>query len=124
MSEKITGYLLLAIGVVVILCSAVSVYSVFTGKTEPITLFRFPALTIQPGTQGAGQQALPIAIPSMELIPSSMVNQIANLAAYTFLMSFLSGIGYKIASLGIQLLRPIKINPQQPERQRPKTTSL
>lgn len=121
MSEKLVGYLLLAIGIVVILYSAISVYSVFTGQAEPFALFHFPALTIHPAaSSGFEKTALPIAIPSMELIPASMVNQIANLAAYTMLMSFVSTIGYKIASLGIQLLRPIKLNPQ-PSDAHPKT---
>ncbi len=99
MSEKIIGYSLLAVGVLVIIFTAGSVFVVFTGKILPIQLFNLPAITLSlaPGTK------------PVELMTADAINQTSNLAAHLFLMGFLAGAGQKLASLGVQLVRPIVI---------------
>ncbi|MBU0569957.1 hypothetical protein KKB40_04215, partial [Patescibacteria group bacterium] len=46
---------------------------------------------------------------SSELVKPELINQPLNLSAHLFLMSFLVNAGFKIASLGNQLLRPIRV---------------
>ena len=99
MSEKITGYLLLLGGIIIIFFSAYNIYQVFTKQTQPIQLFAGEGIKVEiPGSK----------TPS-ELIPADQLNDISNLTAHYFLMSFLVSIGFKISSLGVQLLRPIEV---------------
>ena len=104
MSEKITGYLLLSLGLAAMLLSAFSIYSVFTKKARPIDLFTSPGIIFQ----------------NTELIPASSLNDISNLSAHYFLMSFLLSVGFKVSSLGIQLLRPVEIKLNSKESQPPR----
>ena len=99
MSEKITGYLLLATGLLVMLYSASSIYLVFTKKAPPIQLFSGDGIKVE----------IPGSKTSSELIPADQLNEISNLSAHYLLMSFLLGVGFKVGTLGIQLLRPIEV---------------
>jgi len=99
MSEKITGYVLLVAGVLVILFSGLQVYTAFSRKKIPLKIFDFQGVTIQ-----ANKQA---GIPEMEIVPKATLNEIANLFAYLALMGFLASAGYKLAHLGVGLLRPL-----------------
>lgn len=106
MSERIIGYAFLIIGVVIILLSAFNVYFVFTGQAQPIHVFNFPAVSLDLGQTlglptGAGKPA--------ELISGEMLNQTSNVFAHLFLMGFLATTGQKLASLGVQLVKPINI---------------
>jgi len=115
MSEKVVGYILLAVGILIILVSAVSVVSVFTGQAKPVQLFNFPGISLD--TSGALKSALPeelrgsVKIPETktEVISSEMINFPSNLFAHLFLMGFVAGVGQKLASLGVQLVRPIVV---------------
>lgn len=105
MTEKITGYSLLAIGLLLIVVAAFSVFIVFTGGAKPVQLFAMQGIAINLGPQ----------LPSNEILPAAMLNDTSNLFAHLVLMGFLASIGQKFASLGIQLLRPIvvKLNEQK-----------
>jgi hypothetical protein len=100
MTEKITGYCLLAFGVFLILGSALSVYRVFTNQTKPLAVFNFEPISLDLGQP---------QIPKTQIVPAAMLNDTANLAAHLFLMGFIASVGQKLASLGVQLLRPIEI---------------
>jgi hypothetical protein len=102
MSEKISGYLLLVGGLALIVFAGLSVYQVFTGTTPPVQLFHLSAITYNPSTAQ-------LQLPPMEIMPAAAVNQYSNITAHIILMSFLAGIGFKIASLGTYLLRPISV---------------
>ena len=103
MTEKIVGYTLLGIGILGIIFTAGSVFMVFTGKILPIQLFNLPAITfsLAPGTK------------PVELMTADAINQTSNIAAHLFLMGFLAGAGQKLASLGVQLVRPIVIKAKE-----------
>lgn len=102
MSEKITGYLLLLGGLVIILLGSVNIYQVFTKQAKPIQLISGEGIKVEiPGSK----------TPS-ELIPADQLNEISNLTAHYLLMSFLVSIGFKVSSLGVQLLRPIEVKLQ------------
>lgn len=107
MSEKIVGYLLLTIGVFVILFSALGVYTAFIKKSVPLKFFDLPGVTIQANKQ--------MGIPEMEIVPKGSVNETANLVAYLALMGFLVGAGYKLAMVGVGLLRPVVIKQRDPQ---------
>lgn len=99
MSEKITGYLLLFLGLLVIGVSSFNLYQVFTKKLSPVQFFTGPGISVSvPGT--TTQQ---------EVIPAQTLNDASNLTLHYLLVTFLVSVGFKVSSLGIQLLRPIEV---------------
>lgn len=119
MSEKITGYTLLGVGLLVIFLSVFSVYQVFTKKASAIQLFSFPGVSIDLGKVIASQMPtndpMPAAPLMQEVIPANVLNESANIAAHLFLMGFIGSAGYKVASLGVQMLRPIHVTVKEPK---------
>lgn len=109
MSEKISGYTLLISGIAIILFCAFNVVFVFTGRAQPIQLFNFPAMSLDLGSS----LGLPTATKPTEMISAAMLNQTSNIAAHLFLMGFLASIGEKLASLGVQLVRPIVVKSKE-----------
>ena len=114
MSEKIAGYILLTIGIIIMLLSAFSVYQVFTKQSEPIKLFNYSGISIDTNQMLSGM--LPKELQNTgpksktELISGAMLNETANITAHFFLMSFFISFGYKIASLGVSLVRQVVVN--------------
>ncbi len=116
MTEKIIGYLLLVVGVVIILFSGLSVYKVFNREWQPVQPFQFTGISIDlssmltaslPPEVAARNRQQPTA--KTELISGEMLNSSANIAAHLLLMGFIASIGYKLASLGVMFLRPVNV---------------
>ena len=106
--EKILGYTLLIIGLLIIAYSAINVINVFQGKTEPINLFSFDSISIDLG----GLTDLPNTKDTnlkQELVQADLLNKPINIATHLFLMSFIVTIGFKVAQLGTMLVRPVKV---------------
>ena len=107
-SEKIIGYILLVLGIILIIYPGFSVYAVFTGSAEPFELFKFAGISINPAQfisdipQGANLQ-------SAELVSSELINNPINIIAHVIFMGFLASIGFRLASLGTMLVRPIVV---------------
>ena len=114
MSEKIIGYLLLLVGIVIIALAAINVYLVFTKKAQPVPLFTFAAISIDMSKLLAGNlpPEMRDKVPAIQqqIISSDMVNQPMNLFAHTVLMGFLVTVGLKLAQIGTMLLRPIIVH--------------
>ncbi|HRN70405.1 MAG TPA: hypothetical protein PLS49_04410 [Candidatus Woesebacteria bacterium] len=119
MTEKITGYSLLATGIIIMLFATIQIILVFTGKAKPIELFQYekPQQTLSSEldlnsllTQlQAGQTNNAGSLPSLPFLDSETINRSLNLIVYYLIMQFLLGLGYKFASLGTQLIRPINV---------------
>lgn len=118
MNEKTIGYSLIIVGIVTILFSATSVYLVFTKKSEPVKLFNFKGIGLDVG--GFFADSLPPEAsqmlsqnrgksPSTEIISADLINDTSNIFAHLFLMGFVASVGYKLASLGVMLVRPIVV---------------
>jgi hypothetical protein len=116
-SDRAVGYVLFALGILLIIYSAFNVYQVFTRGFEPVSLFDFQSIGIDASSligsdlppeqrellkQSGGSS-------NLEIIPAQMINQTSNVFAHIILMGFLASVGYKIASLGIMMLRPIVV---------------
>ncbi|TSC85239.1 MAG: Uncharacterized protein G01um101416_1018 [Microgenomates group bacterium Gr01-1014_16] len=99
MTEKITGYLLLTIGLLTICLSAFNIYQVFTKQIEPTKLFSGEGIKVE----------IPGSTTPSELVSADYLNYTSNLTVHYLLMSFLVSVGFKISSLGVQLLRPIEV---------------
>jgi hypothetical protein len=121
MSEKITGYSLLFLGIGIMFFCVINIFMVFTNKMEPFSYFNIASSSgegnplnisnLMKQIQGGNQDALntSIALPKTDLIPSESLNQMLNLSTQFFLMTFILGFGYKLANLGVQLVRPINV---------------
>lgn len=128
MSEKVLGYILLTIGIVIIIYSGISVYSVFTGSSRPFELFRFAGISLDP-TQFLSMQLSPqeeaivkesgVEMQKSELISGEMLNQPTNIIAHVVLMGFVAMIGFRLASLGVMLVRPIVVKLKTAEEKTP-----
>lgn len=106
MSEKVTGYILLGLGIAIMAVSAWQVYQVFTGAQLPLSI-----------TQSSGVMVnISPELPPTELISGKEIDQLTNLTLHYLLMTFLVSLGFKISTLGTQLLRTIevKVSAKQP----------
>ncbi|MDP3941893.1 MAG: hypothetical protein Q8Q49_06320 [bacterium] len=115
MNEKVVGYVLLLSGIIVMFGALIEVLLVFTGKTDPLPVIAIqaPKLSLDAFIPKLPSNALSGSLPSsnqsLELIPTKEFNKIINMSVTLFLMGFLLSFGYKIASLGVMMLRPISI---------------
>lgn len=116
---------MLTVGIFLMVGALIQVLLVFTGKTPPLEVFNFPAPTIPLGSlmpQLPGN--LPISLPtgksaSFELIPAKQFNLTLNMSINFFLMGFVMNFGFKIASLGVMLLRPVVVKSQIKNEKQP-----
>lgn len=118
MSEKIVGYVLLVFGVIIILFSGWNVYGVFTKRIQPVQLFGFKGIGIDMGqiiSNALPKDLAPLTGTNLqpaqktEIIPAEMLNGLLDIMAQIILMGFIGGAGYKLASLGVMLLRPVEV---------------
>ena len=115
MSERMTGYILLVFGIIIILFSGLNVYLVFTGKIKPVAVFGLSGIQLDLGkliSNSLPTGALPPGTTlsqKEEIIPSQLINDPLNLTAHLFFMGFMGSVGYKLGSLGVMLLRPVVV---------------
>lgn len=112
MTEKWVGYSLLGVGLLIIVLAAFSVYQVFFGGAKPVQIFDFPAIGLSVSdlvSQPIPGVATGPNAPKAELIPASVLNDTSNVIAHLLLMGFMVSVGSKIASLGVNLVRPIVV---------------
>lgn len=113
MSERITGYILLASGLLIILFATFSIIFVFTKRTQPVQLFTYKGISID--SSKLAPQTPGVSVPSepLEIISGDMINGSANIFAHVAFMGFILTAGYNIALLGVNLLRPIVVKTSQ-----------
>lgn len=121
MSEKVTGYLLLVIGLSIMIVSVINIFMVFTNRTKPFSVFSISSSSslnindiisqFQKNNLSASPSATnqTITPPKLDILPPEILNQTLNLSTHFFLMSFILGFGYKLANLGVQLIRTINV---------------
>lgn len=123
MSEKIIGYTLLFLGILVILLCGFNIYSIFTKQSTPFNFITLSSIEIDfAQLVGSGEDLPPeqrqaferqkASMPKQEIIAGSALSQMVNLGAQIFIMSFLASIGGRLASIGINLLKSPQIKPQ------------
>lgn len=117
MSERVTGYVLLVAGLLIMAFATISVFNLLNKDRQAYTSTSTSTSTST--AQGTGISNLTdltnLAQQGGTASPLSALNLIPNLggilgsAVTYFLMMFLLNVGYKIASMGITLLRPIEV---------------
>ena len=115
MQERIVGYLLLVIGLIVIAFSSFSIYQVFTRSSQPIQLFDLKALNIDASSL-LGNDTVKLNRNEnlkLEIISKEDLDKTFNVIAHVILMTFFVNVGARVASLGISLIHPIKVVSKQ-----------
>ncbi|MCL4429306.1 MAG: hypothetical protein M1167_01005 [Chloroflexi bacterium] len=103
-SEKIIGYALLTLGLILLLFSIFEMVNVYTGGAAPPKLFNFSDISLPTGQDGS----------SVSLIQGAQVSQLPNLFFWFVLMGFVLLAGGKIASLGVSMIKDIKVEIKEP----------
>jgi len=107
-TNKIIGYVLLLVGVLLIVGPLWQTYGIFTGKTLPAQIFMRPvSLKVNTNVSaldipGQVQNAL------IKVLPIDLINNTLNLASWLLLMWILIYGGGKIAEIGVKLLNANK----------------
>ena len=97
--EKIIGYILLTLGIVLLLFSIFEMITVYTGNASPPNLFNLSDISIPLGQNGT----------NVSLIQGAQLSQLPNLFFWFILMGFVLLAGGKIASLGVSMIKEIKV---------------
>ena len=107
-TNKIIGYVLLLIGVLLIALPIWQTYNIFTGKSVPAQVFMRPvSLKVNPDVgaldiPGQVQNAL------IKVLPVDLIDNTLNLASWLLLVWILIYGGGKIAEIGVKLLNGSK----------------
>jgi hypothetical protein len=112
MSEKIVGYILLGIGILVMCLSVGYVWMVFTNKMPPVTIIQAKSIELdftQALSNISSGQQLGSSAGGMELFSGNDLSKTINLSITFFFMTFVMLFGFRIASLGVMLMRPIVV---------------
>lgn len=100
---KATGYALLLAGLILIIWSVFSMYSVYTGAAQPPSVIQMNSVTISLPTGG---NTPPI---QTELISWTDSSKLVNMGLWFALMTFVASAGGRIGGLGVNLIREIKV---------------
>lgn len=113
MNEKVTGNILLFVGIIIMFFAVIEVFMVFTGKQKPISALTVSSADLSSFSIENFIPGLPTALsgnkPTTSILPTKVINDSINLTMFFFLMSFLLGFGFKLSTLGIQLIRPVYV---------------
>lgn len=127
-NEKIIGYFLLIIGLIIIVSSTFYAVFILTGKTKPAKVFnvKAPEIPIPSASQtldlsslensGIPSQILDSLKPAkqtqptaIKIIPDEVFSDLINMFVAYILVMILASTGSKFASIGIQLIKEIKV---------------
>lgn len=93
------------VGVGLIVFSLILAWQVFSGHLPPPQIFHLSAISLDLGqSMGIPTQA------KSEIISADLVNKPLDLTAFLFFMGFVASGGAKVATIGTQLVRTIKVD--------------
>jgi len=114
MITKITGFVLLALGLAIILGSLYYSYNIFTGATEVPQIFKLSKSTVAPSSleqssdlQNQLEQSLGNAIGEQikGILPQDSLPTLLNLLTWSMFVGLAILAGSQIANLGIKLIK-------------------
>lgn len=105
-TEKIIGYSLLAAGLILITSAIIMTANVFTGKSLPPQISKIEYINLSTPVNITGNAKTS----NIQFRIDRQINKIFDTVIWYLFMIFVVLSGSKIAGLGIQFLREIKIN--------------
>jgi hypothetical protein len=126
-SEKVIGYFLLLMGILIIVFATFFALRVFSGKSEPYKVFEVQAPSIKipspsvdfdipegvdlPPGFSLNQQAASES--EVKILPDEVFNSLLNIGVFYLAMMFLASSGAKLADMGIKMVKDIKVHIKQ-----------
>lgn len=114
MANKILGYFLLVVGLVLIVFTGWQSYSIFTAKVSAPLVFMTPVSSNSP-TKSAGSLDLSAQIQNQlqnaldqqfgQILPADSITKILNLASWSILAWILIMAGGAVAGIGVKLIK-------------------
>lgn len=122
-SEKIIGWVLLGVGLLIIVVSTLSAYRVLTGAVNPPKVLDVPApVIVLPQAQPSVNLPEGIQLPEevslnqqqaepaeVKLLPDDVFSRLLNTSLFYLAMMFVATSGLKFADIGIKLVKDIKV---------------
>jgi hypothetical protein len=119
MDTKTTGYIFLMVGLIIMTFSLILVILAFTNVIKPSYFKTSSVIPENKSTQSLGNDfsalsgnpeiSLQNLMPSLNILPPGMLDNLLNLSTHFFLMTFVGGFGYKLSMIGVNLIRPIVV---------------
>jgi hypothetical protein len=100
--DKLVGYVLLIVGLIVIFLAIVWAYSAFTSGSSRLSIFRWDNQKIKISSSDNEP-------PQYLEVPGDQVSKTINIMLWLTLMFFLVWAGAQIANLGVKIIRSIKV---------------
>jgi len=107
--QKIIGWGLLILGISIIVWTLFTSYNIFTGKTEPVIIFK-----IEEKEKISFSEREKLSLEEMEKIveeklreifPTEFLSKLLNLISFSIFVGILIFAGSQISSLGIKLIK-------------------
>jgi uncharacterized protein involved in cysteine biosynthesis len=107
MSNKILGYMLLAIGLIAIISTVYYSYNIFTAKISAPSVFRIasPVQQQKTGNNIQDQVNQAVADQIIQMLPPDTIPKALNLLSWSIFATILIGAGAAVAGLGIKMLK-------------------
>jgi hypothetical protein len=118
MHERIIGYILLAVGICMMWYTVLQVFLLLTNQIKPFSVFQNTSKsTVQSPNKALTQEEVMMNPAGAQQAQANMFSDIIekqtsksiNLGATMFFYYFLMLFGFRLASLGTQLIRPINV---------------
>lgn len=111
MTERNTGYSLLGVGLLIMFIAVGIIILTLTNNMKPISVFNIPAPTLNTASFMPHIPGFPKPTGTdIVLLPTAAFNKLLNIGVEFMLMYFIMSFGFKLADLGVKLIRPIKIS--------------
>ncbi|MBI3342510.1 hypothetical protein HY024_05300 [Candidatus Curtissbacteria bacterium] len=120
-ADKLTGYVLLLLGLLMIAIAVVLAFLLLTGRTKPPQAVNFEAPSIQMPSNGSVElpaqlksQGFSVSKPTSQvgaqkIISDEVFNFYLNTGLFYLLMMFVASAGSKVAMIGVHLIKDFKI---------------
>ena len=116
MQERTIGYTMLIVGILVMAVSVFFVYLVLTNQVKVFEVFKGDVIQTTKQQPATLQQLMsdPSAITQMQSqlisqILEKQINKSMNLGVTIFFTYFIMLFGFRLSTLGVQLVRPIQV---------------
>jgi hypothetical protein len=101
-NDKLVGYALLVVGLIVIFLAIIWAYGAFTSGSSRLSIFHWDNQNIKI-TSNDNEQ------PQYLNIPGDQISRTVNILLWLTLMFFLVWAGAQIANMGVKIIRSIKV---------------
>ena len=118
--EKIFGWIMLIVGLIIIFVSTFSLYQIFTGNSKPPAVFntKSPSIKLPGSAIGVDSSQLPSGFPAsalnntsgeVKIVEDDVFNRYLNSGFFYLAMMFVTSSGMKISGIGVSLIKDIKV---------------